>query len=248
MTTFKQNDIVHFISLNAQGLRMKEKRARLGQYIIQQKANFVFIQETHFTVDLEYLIKQEFNEFYIYHSYGTSNSRGCSILISKQLHANVTDTKIDDNGRYILINIELEKSCFSLLNLYAPNDQRLRNIFFKSLDDVLKNFSIGLKILAGDYNQTISEIDRYSKANISTFKSSTHLHKLIKSHNLIDIWRDMYKSKTQFTWRRRNNTEKSRIDYFLIDFNLRPSIFKTDIRPAQISCTDHQAVSLKIYI
>ena len=85
MTTSKQNDIVHFISLNVQGLRNKDKRARLGQYIKQQKANFVFIQETHFTIELEYLIKQEFNEFYIYHSYGTSNSRGCSILISKTL-------------------------------------------------------------------------------------------------------------------------------------------------------------------
>ena len=237
MTTSKQNDIVHFISLNVQGLRNKDKRVR-----------FVFIQETHFTIELEYLIKQEFNEFYIHHSYGTSNSRGVSILISKKLNANVIDTKIDDNGRYILINIELEKSSFSLLNLYAPNDQRLRNIFFKTLDDLLKQFSLGLKILSGDYNQKNSEIDRYSKNNSSTFKANTHLNKLIKSQNLIDIWRDIYKNKTQFTWRRRNNTEKSRIDYFLIDFNLRPSIFKTDIRPAQISYTDHQAVSLKIYI
>ena len=58
MTNSKLNNIVHFISLNVQGLRSKDKLARLGQYIIQQKANFVFIQETQFTIELEYLIKQ----------------------------------------------------------------------------------------------------------------------------------------------------------------------------------------------
>ena len=110
----------------------------------------------------------------------------------------------------------------------------------------MKLSSLGLKIIAGDYNQVITQHDRINKNNNSTFKT-THLHKLIKTHNLIDIWRDTHKNYSQFTWRRRNGSEKSRIDYFLIDLNLRPSIFKTDIRPAQIMYTDHQAVSLKIY-
>ena len=77
--------------------------------------------------------------------------------------------------------------------------------------------------------------------------TTTHLHKLIKNHNLIDIWRDFNKNKAQFTWKRRNGSEKSRIDYFLTDLSLRPSISKTDIRPALIQYTDHQAISLKIF-
>ena len=40
--------------------------------------------------------------------------------------------------------------------------------------------------------------------------------------------------------------KKTRIDFWLIDSNIRPSIYKTDIRPAQIKHTDHLAVSLKI--
>ena len=56
----------------------------------------------------------------------------------------------------------------------------------------------------------------------------------------------MNKYKAQYTWRRLNSVEKSRIDFWLTDPNIRPAILKTDIRPAQIKYTDHLAVSLKV--
>ena len=60
--TRNSKDIVHLISLNTQGMRSGPKRARLREYIMQQKANIVFLQETHFTPDFEILIKNEFNK------------------------------------------------------------------------------------------------------------------------------------------------------------------------------------------
>jgi exonuclease III len=38
---------------------------------------------------------------------------------------------------------------------------------------------------------------------------------MIKSHKLIDIWRQAKKIKTQFTWNRKDKSEATRIDYFL---------------------------------
>ena len=140
----------------------------------------------------------------------------------------------------------MEKNIFSILNIYAPNDLKLRNIFFKSIDQLLKEFFLGIKLVAGDYNQTLSHIDRISKNKSYSNNSTSGLHKLIKSHKLNDIWRDMNKNKSQYTWLRLNSIEKSRIDFWLTDANIRPAIFKTDIRPAQIKYTDHLAVSLKI--
>lgn len=73
------------------------------------------------------------------------------------------------------------------------------------------------------------------------------LKNLIKTHKLIDIWRELNPSKKQFTWQRKNNrNEATRIDFFLISPQLRPLILSSDIRPAVISHTDHQAISLKI--
>jgi exonuclease III len=51
----------------------------------------------------------------------------------------------------------------------------------------------------------------------------------------------------QYTWRRNNNiSTASRIDYFLISTDIRSRIVSADIRPATISYTEHQAISLKI--
>ena len=51
----------------------------------------------------------------------------------------------------------------------------------------------------------------------------------------------------QYTWRRKNNiSTASRIDYFFISTDIRSKIVSADIRPATISYTDHQAISLKI--
>lgn len=69
---------IHILSLNAQGLRDKTKRGRMLQWLMQQNANILFVQETHFTDELSNLIRKEFSEWEIYHSYGTSNSKGCS--------------------------------------------------------------------------------------------------------------------------------------------------------------------------
>ena len=68
---------------------------------------------------------------------------------NKVIYVEVIDLKTDQCiQRYILINLELDKNIFTLLNIYAPNDLRLRNIFFKSLDQLLKQSSLGLKLVA----------------------------------------------------------------------------------------------------
>jgi hypothetical protein len=38
---------------------------------------------------------------------------------------------------------------------------------------------------------------------------------MIKSYKLIDIWRQKNKTKTQFTWNRKDKSEATRIDYFI---------------------------------
>ena len=43
--------------------------------------------------------------------------------------------------------------------------------------------------------------------------------KLIKDFKLIDIWRNVNTNKLQYTWKRKNRLEKSRIDFWLIEFS-----------------------------
>ena len=76
-------DVLHLISLNTQGLRNSAKRGRLT-YILQQKAQIIFLQETHFSLEIESLVENDFESFNIYNSYGINNSRGCANLILKK--------------------------------------------------------------------------------------------------------------------------------------------------------------------
>ena len=112
---------------------------------------------------------------------------------------------------------------------------------------MLRDKNIGITILAGDFNETLTQNDRIYK-NITTKSKQTcqKLTKIIQDFNLTDIWRVLHTYINQFTWKRKNSDEKSRIDMFLIDENLTPLVKSCDIRPAQIKFTDHLAISIKI--
>jgi len=105
--------------------------------------------------------------------------------------------------------------------------------------------SQGIKIIGGDFNDINDAKDRISSSKKQP-KINDNLTKLKKNNNLTDIWRDFNQCKQQFTWRRKNGIDKSRIDFWLTDSNITPLILSTDIRPAPIYSTDHLAISLKI--
>jgi len=147
------------------------------------------------------------------------------------------------------MNIETKNNSYSLLNIYAPNDKKSRNYFFTHISKLLLEHSEGLKLIGGDFNETLNnQLDRTSRSTHTTVATNknVNLSNMIKEHNLTDIWRHTHPDKKQFTWRRKNNVDKSRIDYWLIENNLIPLMSSTDIRPAIIKYTDHMAISIKL--
>ena len=61
---------------------------------------------------------------------------------------------------------------------------------------------------------------------------------MIKSHKLIDIWRQKNKTKTQFTWNRKDKSEATRIDYFLVSTEILMNSHSSDIRPIVLKFMD----------
>lgn len=64
---------IHFLSINCQGIRHCEKRAKLKQYILSQKCHIILLSEilVHATADIENIIALEFNDWHLFHSFGT---------------------------------------------------------------------------------------------------------------------------------------------------------------------------------
>lgn len=96
-------------------------------------------------------------------------------------------------------------------------------------------------------NDTLETTDRQTSTHTTRRQNTVKsLLNLITTHALVDIWRQIHFDKKQYTWRRQNHNEKSRIDFWLIDENIIPLVYSTDIRPACIKYTDHQDISLKL--
>lgn len=222
-----------------------KKRFRLLEWIKQQKIDILFVQETHFTANILQQINNDFTQFNAFHSFGSTHSKGCSILINKRLEVSFIDTVTDGDCGYVFINLQMFDSIYSFFNIYAPNDKVSRNAFFNDIQNSISTLQQGILLIGGDFNDVLSDKDRLYKHN-SGSRPVKHLQTLIKQNNLIDIWRLLINTKSQFTWRRKNGFEKSRIDYWLIDENIVPLIKLSDIRPALIQTTDHLAVSVKI--
>lgn len=239
---------LHICSLNCQGLGNKEKRQRLKEWSKCQKENILFLQETHFTKEIVPTLENEFETENIFHSFGTKSCRGVSILIKKKLNHKVINEYKDNEGRIIIVNVEIDNNIISLVNIYAPNNEKDRNTFFKKIEEKIENQCMGIMVIGGDMNETLMDIDRKSTQRQNRKKTSNQgIKNMIKKLKLVDIWRILNPNKQQYTWRRKNNAQSaSRIDFFLVNIELRPKIIKTDIRPAAIKYTDHQAISIKI--
>ena len=88
--------------------------------------------------------------------------------------------------------------------------------------------------------------DRISNNRSNKKTPVNELSALIKNHKFVDVWKTKNPNKSQFTWRRKNGIERSRIDFWLLEENASPLIYSSDIRPVQIKYTDHLGISLKI--
>ena len=84
---------------------------------------------------------------------------------------------------------------FTLINIYAPNNMNKRNTFFKQVDRLINEYSIGQIILVADYNDIVSKINTKKLYQSKKFDKPVHnLKSMIKSHKLIDIWRQTKKN------------------------------------------------------
>jgi exodeoxyribonuclease-3 len=96
----------------------------------QQKCQILFIQETHFVKENINKINQNCDAN-CYHSFGNSNSRCVSILISNQVEYSIIDTHQDSEGRILILNIELDNKKYTLVNIYAPNHVKERYVNYR---------------------------------------------------------------------------------------------------------------------
>ena len=114
---------------------------------------------------MEPYIKAEWGGEVIFNSH-TSNSRGVCILFSNYIEYKVHNSKTDQDGNMLTLDIEIEGQRFSLVNIYGPNEDSPE--FYQNIYDVLDEIGNENIIICGDFNLVQNQnLDTYNYVNIN---------------------------------------------------------------------------------
>jgi predicted transcriptional regulator with HTH domain len=126
MDNQKKDEAVRNISLhslNVRGLRDANKRNKILHFMKEKYPGILFLQETHTVVTDEPMYHQLYGEN-VFFSHGTNTSKGTMTIIPKCIKCEIKEVKVDDNGRYVLIKGVFNEKTLTLLNIYAPTQDK----------------------------------------------------------------------------------------------------------------------------
>ena len=236
-------DSIKLLSFNAKGLQDTSKRLSLFTWCIEQKADIILLQETHSTSKSK---KQWCKDWGgpIYFSHGTSGARGVAILILKKLKYKVLGDNNDKNGRILVLDIKINNLRFTLVNLYAPNNDTPE--FFVEVEQIMNIYENDTKIIGGDFNLVLNILlDKKGGRPKTHEHCRKHVVKMMEDYDLYDVWRREHPTEFGYTWKSYKQPHiYCRLDFFLITFNLVGLNRYNKILPGFQS--DHNAVTIPL--
>ena len=178
--------IFNLISINTQGLRNVNRRHATYNLLKRQKHDIIFLQETHWTPDLEADILREWGGSILFNHFSFS-ARGIAILFHPHLIFKNTNFSTDSQGRFISMISEIEDQKFNLVNICAPRTDLERGDFFSTIPTYL---SCTTDIISGRDFNSISDIklDKQGENPAAQQTALGTLANVTQQHHLIDIW------------------------------------------------------------
>lgn len=229
-------------TLNVGGIHSPIKRKKILLYLKKMQIDIAYLQETHLlapeaeklgTLGWKLLASAPFS----------TKARGVVTLIRNSCDFTVHSTKIDPQGRYVLVDVTVDHIRLILGNIYAPNVYSKE--YFLQVIAELYQFGDMPMILAGDFNIVASpKLDRSSAGTTCTRKPKVGIPYFIKHLHLMDIWRVLHPLDRYYTCLSAAHGSLSRIDHILTSDSLFPRILETEIEPICVS--DHALCWLRV--
>ena len=227
----------NIISLNINGMNMKNVQLQLIEHIKFKKLDVILIQE-HNLRDEKLLCKELLNLCDIYINLAINQKGGTAILFNKKMNYTILSNDMSADSRIISTRIKYYNNILHFVNVYAPASATFneRDRFFQ--DELLFYLRNNLNniILGGDWNCVLTERDCQSK-NIHISKSLTNI---IRSLRCKDAW--FVKNRNiEYTYVRQNYG--SRIDRIYVK-NLANHIDKINV--VHVNFSDHSSIEMSI--
>ena len=174
---------------------------------------------------------------------GSVRSSGVAILC-KPCFQVVKQWK-DDSGRLVISEFARDNFNFQVGCVYGPNNKDDGALFFESvyqaIDPAIPIF------LSGDYNTVVDlSLDRFGCNPNSpwAYNCSPTLRTLMETYSLSDGWRVQHPTSQEFTWKRPNGHQRSKIDMIWMPTKYLRLVSSVEIYP--FFRFDHSYVDLHI--
>ena len=219
----------------------RQKRQQVFNWLKQKQVKIALLQETHSTVETEQLWRFDWGGDILF-SHGSNAARGAAILFDKDLPIHIHSSLTDNEGRYIVLDMEINGLRLTLCNIYAPNEDRPE--FFVNVIHHIESLTNDNRIISGDLNLVLDiEMDKKGGLRTTNTKSQQVVSSWMDDTDMVDIWRWHHPDDRKYTWHRLNPSKIfCRLDYFLVSYGLTEKIIQSKISPGFRS--DHSAINL----
>ena len=234
---------IKIVSLNCRGLRDLNKRKDVLNNLRDLKANIYCLQDTHFTeADTDTVRVQWGYECII--SGNRTDARGVAMLFNSNFEYRISEQKIDKDGNYIIVGIELEKKLkVVVVTIYGTN--RDDPGFYQAISEHVSNMEFDQVIMCADWNLVQDyDLDRCNYVQRNNPSAQKTVLNMKQTLGLVDPWRVYNPQLRRYTWSRKTPVKKARLDFFLITEELMTIVDKVDILPGYR--TDHALVVLEL--
>ena len=102
------------------------KRHETVYWLKMKKYAVYFLQDVHCTKDKEHIWTAEWRYSAIFSSFSCASDRVC-VLFNNNFNFQIFKSFSDPDGRFIMhmVDIKLETKILTLVNIYAPNEDKL---------------------------------------------------------------------------------------------------------------------------
>jgi exonuclease III len=151
--------------------------------------------------------------------------RGVGIMYKKSLGLVINRIRRDRTGNVLGINCNIDDKKLTLISIYGPNDNSRE--FYVDVTETVRDLHDpeNLIVIGGDWNSTwdcnpaAENIDVINMQQIPSRERSLKVKEIAENFDLTDPFRFLYPNCSDFTYipNAQNNTNRSRIDKFLVN-------------------------------
>ena len=164
--------------------------------------------------------KDDFKDFKgeVFYSHGKCNSCGVLTCFIDSRKPFIRDKLSDNDGRILILDVDIDDENFILINLYNPNTEAEQFKTFSKLTEMLTKLHLTQNnniICAGDFN-LLFKIKLESYGGNPVFKKCS-VGKIFKeTYNMTDIWRIRNAKAKQYMFRQKHVSGflQRYLDYF----------------------------------